>query len=431
MEEKELRMHIQDGKIGHDIMARHLMDNYIFKTFKDTEQILIFSRKRGYYTSDSSTTIKKVIHKTLTNLGLAKQSKKGFINEVTAYIQRSTYVSRGKFNAKEHFLNINNGILKIRTGTVIPHNPKLLSTMCIPVSFDETTRCPVIDKFFRQIVAENDVPLLIEIVAWCLDLNSRIQRFVLFIGEGANGKSTFVNLLRAFIGEKNCSSVTLQSLSHNRFASAELFGKFVNIYPDLPSASIKDTGRLKALTGGDAIPAERKFEHQFTFVNKAKLIFSANKPPTIDDDSYAIWRRAIIIDFPNTFAGSNRDPDLIDKLTTPEELSGLLNLAIDKLKILREQGDFSCVPTWEGTRSKYALISDPVVEFVETKCVLDPVEEIPKPRLFTAYSKFCIQSGIPVGTNRGFGRILKNKYSRTIRERQNNWTGITLKKRKK
>jgi putative DNA primase/helicase len=320
--------------------------------------------------------------------------------------------------------------LKINTGKLIPHNPKLLSMTHIPVNYDEEATCPAIEIFLGEIVSEDDLPLLIEIFAWCLDLNSTIQRFILLVGEGANGKSTYIRLIRAFIGEPNCSSITLQALAHNRFASAELFGKFVNIYPDLPATLVKDTGTLKALTGGDAIYAERKFERGFTFINKAKLIFSANTVPRIDDESYAIWRRAIIIRFPNKFSGSDRDPDLIDKLTTPEELSGLLNLAIDKLKILREQGDFSYNPNWKLTREEYTLLSDPATAFIESECELDPLEEIPKPELYKSYRKFCIESKIPVATSRGFGRTLKKKYWGTIRERQNNWTGVILKKHK-
>jgi putative DNA primase/helicase len=419
---------IIDDKIEHANMAQYLMDIYYFKTLSDTEEVLFYDKKKGYYTHDGAMIIKKAVHTLLSQHGLTNQSKRGYINEVTAYIQRSTYVNRIEFNKRENFLNIGNGILNIRNNEIIPHNPKLLSTICIPVNYDEKANCPNISSFFRQIVAEQDVQLLIELFAWCLDVNSTIQRFVILVGEGANGKSTFIRLLRAFIGEDNCTSMTLQSLTISRFASSELYGKLVNLYPDLPTTLVKDTGPLKALTGGDAIPAERKFERGFTFVNKAKLIFSANRPPIITDEGMAIFRRMVIIIFPNRFSGENRDPNLLEKLTTPEELSGLLNLTVKKLQILREQGDFSHIPNWKNTRKQYTIMSDSVAMFVENTCQLDPIEETPKPELFTAYRSFCIKASIPVGTSRGFGRTLKKKYWGTIKERQNNWTGIVLKK---
>jgi len=90
------------------------------------------------------------------------------------------------------------------------------------------------------------------------------------------------------LGKTNCTGINLQSLATNRFSTAELFGKLANISPDLPKATLRDTGNIKALSGGDAITAEHKFHQPFTFTNKAKLIFAANQPPIIDDESLAL-----------------------------------------------------------------------------------------------------------------------------------------------
>lgn len=425
---KNAELATKSDSIGHAEMAQLVMSKYTFKTLIDTEEILVYDPKKGCYTYFGEAVIKQTVHRILLKHDLASKSKRSFINEVIAFIQRSTFVNRDKINSAMYLLNIGNGILNVRTYRLIAHNPKLLSTIRIPVNYDQAAKCPNIMKFFSEIVGEENVQILIELFAWCLDVNSPIQRFVILVGEGSNGKSTFINLLRAFIGSSNCTSITLQSLTYNRFASSELFGKLVNIYPDLPTYLIKDTGPLKALTGGDAINAERKFERGFTFVNKAKLIFSANKPPEIEDESYAIWRRMVIIEFPNKFIGANRDPELIEKLTAPEELSGLLNMAIEKIKVLREQGDFSYHDDWKAIRNKYSLLSDPVSEFIEIACDLDPLAEIPKPSLYKAYCLFCKRKGVPAQTSRGFGRIINKKYTRTIMSRGNNWAGVCLKR---
>jgi putative DNA primase/helicase len=426
MENSELV--IKDDHIEHYDMARYLMTKYTFKTMKDTDEILFFDPKQGCYIYGGSLKIKREVHSLLMQNGLSNQSKKTFINEVIAFIQRETYSDRSNFNSLTKYLNLGNGILDISNGKLYPHNHKFLSTIRIPVNYDEKAECPVINKFLSQIVTAEHVQMLIELFAWCLDLDSHIQRFVILVGEGSNGKSTFIRLLREFIGKENCTAITLQSLTSNRFASSDLFGKLVNLYPDLPTNLIKDTGPLKALTGGDAITAERKFERGFTFVNTAKLIFSANKPPEIEDDSYAIWRRMVIVEFPYQFKGANRDSDLIDKLTVPEELSGLLNLAKEKLTVLRQQGDFSYNQNWQEIRSKYNLISNPVTEFIENICNLDPLAEVPKPILYKAYREFSISKAIPLETSRGFGRIINREYPRNIISRGNNWMGIAFKK---
>ena len=119
---------------------------------------------------------------------------------------------------------------------------------------------------------------------------------------------------------------------------------------------------------------------------------------------------------------------MLQRLTTPEELSGLLNVAIEGLKRLRGQGDFSYKESWTKTMKKYAHLSDPVGMFVEEACTLDSAEEISKPALFKAYIAFCSKQDIAAGTKQLFGRTLKKRFGRNIGERQNNWTGITLKK---
>ena len=212
------------------------------------------------------------------------------------------------------------------------------------MEYDPDADCPKIRKFISEIVQIKNIPLLEEIFGWCLDLDSPIQRAIVFVGEGANGKSTFLNVLVTFLGRENCVAVTLQSLSKNRFDKAQLFGKMANIHADLPASLITDTSVIKSLTGGDSISAEKKFQDGFTFVNRAKQIFSANQLPIIDDESPAIWRRIVLISFPNRFLGKNDDKDLIKKLTAHEELSGLFNIALQGLARIKEKGDFTYIP---------------------------------------------------------------------------------------
>src|SRR5208337_5133071 len=99
------------------------------------------------------------------------------------------------------------------------------------------------------------------------------------IGDGSNGKSTLINLIKALIGLKNVSSRGLQELEMNRFAKADLYGKLANLYADLPDTALRSVGIFKMLTGGDPITAERKFQNPFKFISGAKLIFSCNKVP--------------------------------------------------------------------------------------------------------------------------------------------------------
>jgi putative DNA primase/helicase len=413
-EEEEPKPLITDDGISRHEMARYIMRLHTFKTFQDTKQILVYNPKSGRYRFNGDAIIKGLAQKTLEEHSLSKQATIHYMNEVMGYIERATYVPRSKFNNSKRFTNVKNGRLDLDTMKLYKHSPKFLSTFRIPVEFDPSAECPRIRSFLNQIVSKEDIPVLKEVFGWCLDVRSPIQRAFLFMGEGSNGKSKFLGLLREFLGPKNCAALPLQAFSTNRFATSKLFGKLANIYPDLPSTRLTDSSLLKALTGGDAVTAEEKFKTGFEFINSAKLLFSANKPPVIEDDSRAFWRRMIIIDFPNVFVGKQRDPDLLQKLTTPEELSGLLNIAIEGLKRLRDNGDFTYNKSWQNSREKYTRLSDPIGVFVEQKCVFDVIEEISKPSLFKAYVSFCAEKSIPAGTKQAFGHTLKKKYPREI-----------------
>ena len=113
-------------------------------------------------------------------------------------------------------------------------------------------------------------------------------------------------------------------------------------------------------------------------MNFTPLIFSANKAPLIREDSDAMWRRLLIIEFPNQFMGNKDDKHHIEKLTTAEELSGLLNLALEGLKRLREKGSFSHISSMKDTRREYLIKSNPAPVFIEEGCEIDPESWVSK-----------------------------------------------------
>jgi putative DNA primase/helicase len=133
-----------------------------------------------------------------------------------------------------------------------------------------------------------------------------IQKALLLVGDGSNGKSTLINLIKAFTGHENVSAVSLQELENNRFSKADLYNKLVNLYADLLDGALKTVGTFKMLTGSDPIKGERKFQNSFLFKNFAKLIFLANKVPKVFEDRDAFFRRWTILTFPNLQSPSYR-----------------------------------------------------------------------------------------------------------------------------
>jgi putative DNA primase/helicase len=194
-----------------------------------------------------------------------------------------------------------------------------------------------------------------------------------------------ISLITKLVGSTNVTAISLQELNENRFSAAELQGKLLNMYPDLPNKSVKTTGVFKALTGGDEITVEKKFCQPFKMRNKAVFCFSANSLPSVDDSSFAFWRRWAIIDFPKTF---KVDPSLIGKLTTPENLSGFLNIIIDKMDRIEKYG-LTRSSRVEDAMGMWKKRSNSAYAFVTDMLEKSATEYIKYDTLYNLYLNYC------------------------------------------
>ena len=147
--------------------------------------------------------------------------------------------------------------------------------------------------------------------------------------------------------------------------------KLANICADLKAEKLTNTGNFKILTSGDMIRAQKKHGQPFDFRNNAKLIFSTNEISESEDQTYAYFKRWIILIFNKLFQGDERDTNLIDKLTTDEELSGLLNLAIIALKQLIQDNGFIHIDNVHTIQREYNQNATTIEEFLNSKCRID------------------------------------------------------------
>ena len=360
------KSHVHKASPKEDFSTTEIAQDIIttgnFKTFRDNEAIYYFNG--GVYVRNGETRVKEIIHERMKG-----EESSQFCGEVIGKIQRGTYVDRSSFSDhKEHKIVIENGILDLDTFELSAHTPDWLTLTKFPVGFDKDAKCPKIMKFISEVARQDDVLVLQEWIGynlWIFGYPS--QKAMLLVGEGGNGKSTFIGLLEALMGKENRSAVSLHELEENRFARHDLYGKAANLYPDLPDKDLKSTGIFKMLTGGDPIRAEDKNVKAFTYHNVAKLTFSCNTVPKVPEDSTAYFRRWLIIEFPYSFEGSDKeDKDLKEKIIgDPGEMSGFLNWALDGLQRLRSNGwHFSNGKTVETVREDYIVRSDPYKAFV-------------------------------------------------------------------
>ena len=152
-------------------------------------------------------------------------------------------------------INVRNGLLDVTTGELKPHSPEFLSPAQLPVSFNASAKCPAWEKFVVDVFPKDAQELAWDIPAWLMTPDTSIQKAILLVGEGANGKSVYLAGLRTFLGRTNVASETLHRLESNRFAVAQLVGKLANICPDFPVLLWRAHRSLSSLRAAIASPA--------------------------------------------------------------------------------------------------------------------------------------------------------------------------------
>jgi P4 family phage/plasmid primase-like protien len=297
-------------------------------------------------------------------------------------------------------LNVRNGMLDWRTGELRPHAPEHLSIVQLPVAWDPDATCPAVDAFLMQVLPEDAQMLAREIAGYLAWPSARMRRAAMLLGAGSNGKSTLLALWRALLGRRNVSSVPLQAFGESRFAVADVYGKLANLCGDLDARALRRSDTFKTLTGGtDSVRGERKYEDAFHFVPFATLVFSANEAPASSDQTDAYFDRWIVLPFEERFEeGAGADPFLIDKLTTRQELEGLLVQAVSGLADLVERGYFDLPPSVVAANEEYRQKIDTVATFLDEGCALGVEHTVPRTRLYEAYREWCGRNGrMPIG----------------------------------
>ncbi len=226
--------------------------------------------------------------------------------------------------------------------------------------------CPFIDKIFSQLV--DDPTHLYELAAYCLYRAYPYQKWFFLYGTGGNGKTVYSVILERLLGKENIASITPHHFHDNRFAAADLYGKFANLAGETQYKMLENTEILKQLVGSDLLRAERKYRNPFHFTNFSKMIFSTNELPKTKDKTTAFYRRLSLIEFPNKFEGTQRQDLLLLQKITVREIEGLAFKCLGYLKCLHARGFFfKNDHATDDLARKYEELTNPLDTFLNER----------------------------------------------------------------
>lgn len=332
------------------------------------------------------------------------------------------------FNKNPYIINLKNGLLDIRSMSFKKHSPNFLSTVQLNTSYNPYATCPRFLKFLREVLDFRLIPIVQEIFGYLLTTNTTSQKAFVLWGPARTGKSTILWVLEyLLLGERNVCNIPWQEIG-DKFKTAELLGKLANIFSDLPSKAIEDTGMFKVITGEDYLMAERKNKNPFKFKPFSRLLFSCNDlPRNYVDKTEGFYRRLIIVPFSKQIDKDRVDKSLKEKFK--EEREGILNWALEGLKRLYENDfEFSENNLTDMVKLEYRRENNNVIPFVEECCELDPLFTCSRIEIYECYKEFCKEAGLGAISQIRFNKELESNFKvfRTRNQRLRLWGGIRI-----
>ncbi len=340
---------------------------------------------------------------------------------------------KSAFDAKPNLLAVTNGVIDLTTQQFRPGQPEDMLIRSTNVSFDAAATCPEWDAFALQI-ADGDPTLarfLATAVGYALFGHANEQTMFVLIGSGANGKSLFLNTVRALLGDYALAiqnSLLQRSGSNANSASpalAKIEGRRMLACSEMPKSRAFDEALVKQLSGNDAVSARGLYRDQIEFTPVAKLFLAVNNFPEVRFDDDAMWRRIVTIPFRRSFMGDKADPNLGARLLG--ELPGILNWALRGVRDYMAFGLWSC-PACDKQKEQLRNSVDSVKAWLDAQCRTGSDLSVAATPAYTAYSEFMREQQRKPLSQAEFKGTLERRGFVWKKERQHNtYYGFRLK----
>jgi P4 family phage/plasmid primase-like protien len=337
------------------------------------------------------------------------------VQEFTRLIQRTELVKPDWFQTTtRRKINFRNGVLDIDTMEFSPvHSPELGFRSVLPYDYNPHAACPAFDKFLEDIT-QNDPALqaiLMEYLGYALSNDECwAEQCLVMEGEGSNGKSTFIDIVRAIAGDGNFTSISIEDLS-NDYKVQTLDGKLFNIFEEVPTKNLVDSHKFKNFVTGGMVQVRQIYKKPYEMRCRAKIMFSCNALPHTKDHSDAYFRRLLIVPFRATFTDGNKDPFMRGKLL--QELSGIFNKVILGYQRLWKQKKFTASDLVKERKESYRRQIDDaynwILDNVEVKPLEGEIKETPFHTLYAAYCGDMERDNLGIESAKAFAKKLERQ----------------------
>lgn len=349
-----------------------------------------------------------------------------------ASTERSVVLHMDRLDADDLLLGVKNGVVNLRDGSFRESQREDYLTLRSSTHFDGEATCPTFREFLQRVTG-GDVELqsyLQRLAGYILTGSTSEQCFAFLYGHGANGKSTFLDVVMRLCGDyaTQTQPETLMARRGGGASSdlARLVGKRLVVSNEVREGAHLEENLVKQLVGGDVVTARFLYQEHFEFRPKFKLLIAGNHQPVIKGDDDGIWRRVHLIPFQHTIPEKERDKQLGTKLAA--ELPGILNWAIEGCLAWQTQGLDAPACISEATK-RYRKEMDLLGAWIDQECDVTPGRRTSSRQLYENYRNWCESGGIKPMSMMMFVRKLPTRGFRHDHTRTGNViVGLTLRK---
>ena len=346
--------------------------------------------------------------------------------EVLAYLD--ILIRENTPAAPPNFIAFRNGIYNVTDDSFSVFSPEYVITNMIPWDYNPNAYFELTDEIMNNISVHDPAvrSLLEEMIGSCLYRSNALAGGKAFIltGTGANGKSTFLDMVKRMLGARNISVLDLKKLN-DRFSTQMMFGKLANIGDDISDEFVVDSAEFKKIVTGQSIDAEQKGQPKFNFEPFCKLLFSANSIPRIGKgrDSGAILRRLVIVPFNARFTPDSPDykPFIGDDLKCQESMEYMIKIGLEGLKRVLDTRQYTTNEAMQEELQEYEETNNPIIGFFrEAENDEVKIEDEVTSVVYRRYNEWCLSNSLQPLSNGEFSKQVKKHFGFKIADRRVN-----------
>lgn len=374
---------------------------------------------------------KKLFEMESDNEDILKAMRKwGMTSQSRRVISNSLLLSKAllpirieQLDTNKYLLNCQNGILDLKTGSLLPHASHHLMTKIADAGYEEDAECPNWIKFLESIFVDSKgntdhelIRYVQKLVGYTMTGDVSEQSMYFLYGGGKNGKSTFINTIKDILGDysRQTNKETFISKEHNGSANSDVArlagSRFVSAVESNDGEKL-DESIVKQITGGESIIARFLHKDFFEFTPEFKVFFTTNHKPIVKGTDEGIWRRIKLIPFLATIPEEKRDLQLPVKLK--EEVSGILKWMLEGCLLWQKEG-LKNPSSIESASKDYREEMDILLPFIKECCTVNPLAKVELKDLYNEYQSYCIENDDYKLKKRAFTREIESKgYEKT------------------